>query len=107
MTTTEIYTITTTAEYKTYINALCRLASGYIPKIRRQFAEKALVNFQNETIRKLVIAYGAECEKLDESRLRDFKMVADDPELYGHGLEDYCLNNAEHYAAAIKLFFLD
>lgn len=107
MTDTEKFKITQSEEYKTYIAALCRLASGYVPKIRLQFAEKALENFQSKTLRTLVIAYGEECKKLDADRLRDFMWKANDPETLCHNLEDSCLNNAEHYAAAIKLFFLD
>ena len=106
MTDIEKFDITHSEEYKTYIKALCRLASGYIPEIRRQYAEKAFKMFQNETIRKLVLAYGTEIEKLDAERLGDFNLVADDPELFGHGLQDSCFNNAVHYAQAIKLFFI-
>lgn len=106
MTDIEKFDITHSEEYKTYIKALCRLASQYIPKIRRQFAEKAFELFQNETIRKLVLAYGIEIEKLDEDRLRDFNLAADYPESLAHGLEDSCLNNAGHYAQAIRLFFI-
>lgn len=106
MTDHEKFQITQSEEYKTYIAALCRLASGYIPEIRRQLAEKALENFQNETLRRLVLAYGEEIQKLDADRLREFSWAASNPET-GYSLEDSCLNNAEHYAAAIKLFFLD
>lgn len=106
MTDYEKFDITHSTEYKAYIEALCRLASDYVPKIRRQFAEKAFELFQNETIRFLVAAYYEEAKKLDEYRLRDFELVANDPELYGHGLQDDCLNHAKSYADTIKLFFL-
>ena len=97
--------ITQSEEYKTYIKALCRLASAYIPEIRKQFAAKAFGLYANETIRQLVIEYGKELEKLEESRLRDFTFAVDYPDTEV-SLEDTCLNNAGHYAAAIKLFFL-
>ena len=98
--------ITQSAEYKAYIAALCELASNYVAKIRRQFAEKAFDNYQNEAVRSLVLAYGAELEKLRADRLRDFTWVADDPEAFG-GLEldDSCLNKAQSYADAIKFLF--
>lgn len=105
------FEFTSSEEYQNYIGALCNLASQYIPEIRRQFAEKALENFQNETIRALVLAYGDEVKKLEADRLRDFGWAAKHPEWAanpaesGYTLEDSCLNNANHYAAAIKLFF--
>lgn len=105
MTDHEKYTITRTEEYKTYVAALCSLASGYVARIRRQFAEKAFDNYQNETIRKLVLAYGQELEKLQKMRLDDFTLVANDPEMFGHGLEDSCLNKAKSYADAIRFLF--
>lgn len=107
MTEYEKYEITRNEEYKAYIAALCRLASGYVSRIRREFAEKAFEKFNDPTIRRLVLEYGKECEKLDEQRLRDFTMAANDPSLLAHGLEDSCLNNARHYGEAIKLFFLE
>lgn len=98
--------ITQSAEYKAYIEALCRLACVYIAEIRRQFAAKAFELYGNETIRRLVLAYGEEIKKLEEDRLRDFKYAADYPESE-FSLEDSCLNNAQHYAQAIKFFFLE
>lgn len=105
MTDHEKFEITHSTEYNTYIEALCILASGYVPKIRRKIAEKAFENFQNQTIRTLVLAYGEQYKKLQEQRLFDFKNVADDPEMFGHGLEDFCMNKASSYADAIKLLF--
>lgn len=105
MTITEIYTTTKHPEYNAYIKALCRLASSYVPEIRKQFAAKAVENFQNETLRALVLAYGEETEKLDAARLQDFTWAARDIETAG-SLEDTCLNNAKHYAATIKFFYL-
>lgn len=104
--TNEIYEITSSEEYKTYISALCRLASGYVPNIRRQFAEKALENFKNETLRTLVIAYGEEMKKLDADRMREFEWAVKYPE-HESRLEDSCLNKAAHFEATIKFFYLD
>ena len=105
MTEAERFEITRSGEYKAYIEALCHLASQYIPEIRRQFAAKACELFQNETIRQLVLAYGEEAKKLEEERLREFTWAANYTESE-YSLEDSCLNNAGHYAVAIKLFFL-
>ena len=58
MSENERFEIVHCAEYKAYVKALCHLASQYIPEIRRQFAAKAVELFQNETIRRLVLAYG-------------------------------------------------
>lgn len=107
MTDTKKHEILHSAEYKSYIEALCRLASDYVPRIRRQFADKAFEMYQNETIRQLVAAYHREAKKLDESRLRDFEMVASDPTSYICQLEDTCLNHKKSYADTIKLFFLE
>lgn len=103
-----------TDEYKDYMKALCRMASGWVPKIRIQYAQKAFDMFQNETVRKLVLAYGEEAEKLNESQLRDFcfadehfddDFFADsnvDPKTY---LSDSCLNHAAEYAQAVFFLF--
>lgn len=99
------YEIISSDEYKAYIKALCRLASQYIAEIRQKYAARAYELYANETIRQLVLAYGEEVEKLDQDRLRDFSFVAEYPNFEGH-LEDSCLNNARHYEAAIKFFFL-
>lgn len=104
MTDHEIYAITQSPEYAPYMKALCRLASSYIPKIRRKFAEQALEKFQNETIRSLVLAYGVEIEKLDTERLSDFQWAAR-PGFSCYTLEDSCLNKAGHFAETIKFFF--
>lgn len=93
-------------EYKAYIDALCRLACVYISSIRRQFAAKAFELYGNETVRRLVLAYGEEIKKLEADRLREFKFAADHADTEW-SLEDSCLNNAAHYEAAIKLFFLE
>ena len=97
--------ITKTPEFKAYIESLCRLASGYVPRIRIQFAEKAVEKFQDETIRKLVLAYGEEMKKLDADRLRDFALKAETPAILAHNLEDSCLNHAKSYHDAFKFLF--
>lgn len=97
--------ITKTPEYKNYLEALCRIASEYVPRIRIQFAEKAVEKFQDETTRKLVLAYGEEIKKLDADRIRDFTWRAENPSMMAHNLEDSCLNNARSYHAAIKFLF--
>ena len=99
------YRIISSEEYQAYIKALCRLASGYVSKIRVQFAEKAYEMYQNETVRKLVLAYGEEAEKLDESRLRDFQFVTYYGATTPEHLDDCCLNHAEHYGQTIKMLF--
>ena len=99
------YKITASEEYKEYMKALCRLASGYVSRIRVQFAEKAYEKYQDETTRRIVLAYGEQAEKLDNSRLRDFEFVS----VYGattpDHLEDDCLNNADSYGHTIKMLF--
>lgn len=102
----ERFEVTQSSEYKPYIEALCHLASQYVPEIRRQFAAKAVELFRNETIRRLVIAYGEEAKKLEQELLQEFSWAAKSPESGLYSLETSCLNNAAHYAAAIKLFFL-
>lgn len=98
-------TITTSEEYKDYIKALCKLASAYVSRIRVQFAEKAYDKYQDATVRRLVLAYGEEIEKLEESRLQDFRYVSQNGATTPEHLNDTCLNNAKHYAAAIKMLF--
>ena len=99
------FEITHSEEYKPYIEALCCLASDYVPRIRIQFAEKAVDKFQDETIRKLVLAYGEQAKKLDDDRLQDFMWKAAHPEMMAHNLEDSCLNKARSYHDAIKFLF--
>lgn len=103
---TEKLRITTSDEYKTYISALSLRASTWIPKIRKQYAVKAFELFSDPSIRKLVIAYGEEMEKLRRDRLRDFETLANDPGRYDFlSLEDSCLINASEYGKAIDLLF--
>jgi hypothetical protein len=92
-------------EYKAYIKALCWVAEDYVSSIRVQFAEKAFEMYSNETVRKIVMAYGEEHEKLEDRRLRDFMHVAEFGAFTKESLNDDCLNNARHYAATIKMLF--
>ena len=102
--TIETLKITQSDEYKSYLKALCWIAADYVSRIRVQFAEKAFEMYQNETVRKIVLAYGVEHEKLEERRLRDFTFATEHPHSAG-SLEDDCLNNARHYAHTIKMLF--
>lgn len=104
MSVEELKTIAS-AEYKTYIKALCWIAEDYISRIRVQFAEKAFEMYGNETVRKIVMAYAEEHEKLEARRLRDFMNVAEHGACSEESLNDDCLNNARHYAATIKMLF--
>ena len=92
-------------EYKAYIKALCLVAKEYVSRIRVQFAEKAFEMYSNETVRKIVLAYGEEYEKLEERRLSDFTHVANYGACSEESLNDDCLNNARHYGATIKMLF--
>lgn len=92
-------------EYETYLKALCRLSAGYVSRIRVKFAERAYEKFTDPTIRKLVLAYGAECEDLDRHRLNDFKYVAKYGATTEESMTDWCLNNSGHYAKAIWFLF--
>lgn len=92
-------------EYKQYLAALCRLASQYVPRIRRQFAVQAFDKFQDATVRRLVLAYGEEVEKLGDDRLRDFKFLSENTDADYMSLEDSCLNNARHYGETINFLF--
>jgi len=112
MTTNEINTIIRSDEYKQYMKALSRLASEYVSRIRVKFAEQAFEKYQDESIRRLVLAYGREAEDLDRRRLADFTSLADhtaldlDDHHTGEDLNDWPLNHAKSYADTIKFFFL-
>ena len=106
------YTIIRSEEYQQYMKSLCRLASIYVTRIRKQFADQAYEKYQNETIRRLVLAYGEEAERLDEYRLRWFisgaSDAANDDNTEGANerwLKDDILNKASAYGEAIKLLF--
>ena len=102
------YKITSSDEYKEYMKALCRLASEYVPRIRVQFAEKAYDKYQDETTRRIVLAYGKEAENLDKYLLKEFTWASErtgNYEAFEEALKDDVLNHAKHYAATIKLLF--
>ena len=101
----EEWKVMQTDEYVDYISALCRLASGYVSRIRVQFAEKAFDKYADPTIRKLVLAYGEEVKELDADRLRDFSFAAKYGAVTKDSLDDSCLNNARNYGQAIWLLF--
>lgn len=98
------YKITQSEEYKAYMKALCRVASKWIPSIRVQFAEKAYEKFQDETTRRIVLAYGEEIEKHDEYMLRHFMWEAEKETPDESMLSNDILNNAGAFAET--LFFL-
>ena len=112
MTTNEINTILHSDEYKQYMKALSRLASEYVSKVRVKFSERAFEKYQDESIRRLVLAYGREAEDLDRRRLADFTSLADhmalglDDHHTDEDLNDWPLNNANSYSEAIKFLFL-
>lgn len=94
--------ITHSEEYETYLRALCHLASNWVSRIRVQFAEKAYEMYQDKTVRKIVLEYGKEIEKLEQDRFEDFRFTSK----YGaKSLEDSCLNDAKHYARTIWMLF--
>lgn len=97
--------VTHSDEYKAYLSALCRLASGYVSRIRVKFAERAYEKYANETIRSLVLAYGKECEELDKSRLFDFELASEYGAHSENSLSDFCLNKAKSYGDAIWFLF--
>lgn len=97
--------ITQSDEYKEYLAALCRLASEYVSRIRVQFAEQAFEKYADPTIRRLVLAYGEEREKLDRDRLREFDYVSRNGATTPEHLNDSCLNRAHSYGDAVKLLF--
>lgn len=94
-------------EYKEYLKALCRWSSQFVTRIRAQYARKAFQMYQNETVRRIVLAYGEEAEDLDKHRLQDFDFIADHPEheTAEVALEDWCLNKANSYGETIALLF--
>lgn len=99
------YAITTSDEYKSYIKALAHLAGMYVPRIRNQFAAQAYEKYQDETTRKIVIAYGKEAEKLEADRLREFEYAAHYGPVEDSYLDDSCLNHAGHYRETINMLF--
>lgn len=93
-------------EYKQYLSALCKLSSRWVSRIRVQFANKAYNFYQDETIRKLVLAYGEEAEKREHERLREFTNAAEWLDAKDEYLEDsHCLIHDEEYAQALYFLF--
>ena len=94
-------------EYAEYIKALTRWASQFVVRIRAQYAKKAFEMFKNETVRKVVLAYGKEAEELDKHRVRDFSFIAEHPnwDTAEDHLTDWCLNKAHEYGSTISLLF--
>ena len=105
VTSPERFATTRTEECKAYIKALCRLASAYVARIRVKFAERAYEKYADPTIRRLVLEYGKECEKLDEDRLRDFEFASEYGATTEESLNDSCLINAREYGRAIWFLF--
>ena len=105
MNTEHDYKVTTSAEYKEYVRALCRLASTYITPIRHKLAVQAYDMYHNETVRQIVLAYGKEAEKLDEYRYRNFDYASEYPDTPEDWLKDDCLNKAASYEDTIKMLF--
>lgn len=103
----EDWEILRSEEYQNYIDALSRLASHWVPRIRIQFAEKALEKFKDETIRRIVLEYGKESVKLEKYMVRDFMRVSE------YGVTDYlkenigcdCLNHASDYRQTAYMLF--
>lgn len=99
------YAIINSEEYKEYLKALCKLASRWVSKIRVQFAEKAYEMYLDKTVRRIVMAYGNECDKLQKDRFREFSFASHFGATTPDQLKDTCLNNAEHYAKTLMMLF--
>ena len=103
----EDWKILRSEEYKNYIAALARLSSEWVPRIRIQFAEKALEKFKDKTIRRIVLEFGKEIVKLDNFTVDDFMYVSE------YGADDYrrerigcdCLNHASEYRRTAYMLF--
>lgn len=104
-TATQELKIINSEEYKEYLKGLCHLASQYVSRIRVQFAEKAYDMYQNETVRRIVLAYEEEYEDRESSRLKDFTFVAHYGATTEECLDDFCLNHASAYGQTIKMLF--
>lgn len=99
------YKIISSDEYKEYLAALCRLASGYVSRIRVQFAVKAYEKYADETLRRIVYAYGEECVKLDKERQKEFEYVSKYGPVTEDHLADSCLIHANEYGRTIYMLF--
>lgn len=101
----ERFSITHTEEYKAYLKALCCMASKWVPEIRVQYARKAYEMYANETVRRIVLEYGKEAEKLDKDRLRSFEFCSEHDDFGPNHLEDSCLIHAGDYAQTVFMLF--
>ena len=99
--------ITSSEEYQDYLKALFDLAWGYIPQIRKQFADRAYEKYQDETTRRIVLAYGKEREEAKDRIFRQFQNVSkyDDWSSEEFNYEVSCLNMAASYGNTIKMLF--
>ena len=111
MTLDERIKLTHQEDYEKYIKGLAHVSERWVAHIREQFARKAVEMFKNETVRKLVLAFEDEYEKLQDDYARSFRWAAnhyavvEEDDNYNPSLETSCLNKAESYADAIWLLF--
>lgn len=100
---------TQSPEYRQYLKSLARMASHWVPKIRLQYAEKAYEMYQDPTVRKIISAYQAEIDKLDDDLYRGFLNASEYPDYPDNlklcHMETSCLNHAADYAQTIFLLF--
>ena len=105
------YKILTSEDYQKYMKGLALYSFQYVESVRRKFAVKAWEMYQNETVRKLVIAYGEEYTAREQSYIRDFCFAVEhyEPEKIQELNEAHfgtsCLNRAHSYGDTIKFFF--
>lgn len=93
-------------EFQVYAEALCILASTYVERIRKQFADKALEKYSDPTIRRLVLAFGEEAKKQDKHRLDRFMSEIDyGPKDWLTLGDDHCLIHDREYEKAIWFLF--
>ena len=104
---TDRFEITHSEEYQTYLKALFELAWNYVPRIRKQFADKAYEKFQDETTRRIVLAYGEELDKARKDIFSQFESVShwDDWSSNESQYEVFCLNHASAYGNTISMLF--
>ena len=98
--------ITLSQEYKDYLAILSELSSCWVSRIRMQFARKAYNMYQDETIRKLVFAYGEEHKKREDERIRQFSFAAEWLDRDDDYLRDsHCLIHDEEYRQTLYFLF--
>lgn len=108
MDVSKIRAITLSDEFREYTDALCEYASNFVPEIREQFAEKAFEMYQNESVRKLVLAYGKDAEERRKNRKKYFQWACESAATgesckYSIDLMNSAL--AKNYGDAIWLLF--